>query len=128
MDGVFDLFHAGHLESLERMKQYGSVSIVGVVSDEDAATYKRTPVINERNRVAMIEQCKFVDEVIFPCPLYVTPEFIKKHEIDVVVHGFKDDNDFENQRLFFENVCLTRIPYSNLENTTDIIARIRSCI
>jgi glycerol-3-phosphate cytidylyltransferase-like family protein len=108
------------------MKEYGTVSVVGVVSDEDAASYKRMPVIHEQNRVAMIQQCKLVDEVIFPCPLYVTPEFLKLHQIDVVIHGFRDDADYENQRSFFEQVNLVRIPYSMRDNTTDIIRRTRT--
>lgn len=125
MDGVFDLFHAGHVESLERMKEYGNISVVGVMSDADAASYKRVPVIHEKNRVAMVHQCKYVDEVIFPCPLYVTPAFLNEHDIDVVVHGFSDKADLEKQIKFFEQVNLKTIPYSTRDNTTNIIQRIK---
>ena len=36
----------------------------------------------------IISNIKDVDEVIFPCPMSVTKEFIEKHQIDLVVHGF----------------------------------------
>ena len=50
IDGVFDLFHRGHLESLRKAKEFfsGPVElIVGIISDQDATSYKRKPIYNE---------------------------------------------------------------------------------
>jgi cytidyltransferase-like protein len=52
LDGVFDLFHRGHLESIIKAKNAlndpnNTYLIVGVVSDEGSASYKRNPIINE---------------------------------------------------------------------------------
>ena len=68
VDGVFDLFHRGHLESLRKAKNAlndpeNTLLIVGVVSDEDCKSYKRTPMINEEDRVEIVKNIKFVDEV-----------------------------------------------------------------
>lgn len=125
MDGIFDLFHVGHVEAIKKMKEFGSYIMIGVVSDEDATDYKRSPIINELHRVEMIKQCKYVDEVIFPCPMSVTQEFMKDNHIDVVVHGFKDESDYNKQRDYFKDIDLVIIPYSTLDNTTDIINRIK---
>lgn len=125
MDGIFDLFHVGHVEAIKKMKEFGSYILVGVVSDDDATDYKRSPIINELHRVEMIKQCKYVDEVIFPCPMSVTQEFMKDNNIDVVVHGFKDESDYNKQKDYFKDIDLVIIPYSTLDNTTDIINRIK---
>lgn len=126
MDGIFDLFHVGHLEAIKMMKQFGSHVIIGVVSDEDATEYKRKPIINELHRVEMLKQCKYVDEVIFPCPMTVTNDFLNLYKIDTVVHGFRDESDYQNQKEYFKNVDLQIIPYSTLDNTTNIINRIKN--
>ena len=125
MDGIFDLFHVGHLNAIKQMKELGTHSIIGVVSDADATLYKRKPIIPEEHRVEMVKQCKYVDEVIFPCPMKMTPEFLESNQIDLVVHAFKDDADYAKQNLFFKDIDLCIIPYSSLESTTDIIERVK---
>ena len=131
IDGVFDLFHRGHLESLIKSKNVyndpeNTILIVGVVSDKDCQSYKRLPIINEEDRVELVKNIKTVDEVIFPCPLIVTMDFIKQHNIDLVVHGFSNDSDREKQKPFFENIKshFKEIEYYSKISTTDIIKSI----
>ena len=60
IDGVFDLFHRGHLESLRKAKEFfsGPVElIVGVISDLSATSYKRQPIYNEEDRYMIIKSC-----------------------------------------------------------------------
>lgn len=40
-DGIFDLFHGGHLKHLQEVASKGSKLIVGVMGDADATGYKR---------------------------------------------------------------------------------------
>jgi cytidyltransferase-like protein len=131
IDGVFDLFHRGHLESLIKSKNAynnpeNTTLIVGVVSDKDCESYKRLPIINEIDRIEIIKHIKLVDEVIFPCPLIVTKDFIKQYNIDLVVHGFSNDADREKQKSFFENIKdhFKEIEYYSKISTTDIIKKI----
>ena len=132
MDGVFDLFHRGHLEAIKKVRNdagiYGTV-IIGVVSDMDANSYKRWPIIKEDDRVEIVSNIKDVDEVIFPCPMSVTKEFIDKHQIDLVVHGFADDNDFNKQKEFFKEIIdLGKFKvqeYYKGSSTTEIIKKIK---
>ena len=133
IDGVFDLFHRGHLESLKKAKNIledlnNTLLIVGIVNDEDCVSYKRQPIINEEDRIEIIKNIRIVDEIIFPCPLKVDMDFIKKYNIDIVVHGFSNDEDREKQRLFFaeiiKNGCFKEIEYYSKISTTDIIKKI----
>jgi glycerol-3-phosphate cytidylyltransferase-like family protein len=104
--------------------------VVGLISDNDATSYKRAPIINETNRQLILESCKYVNEIIPNAPLIITKDFINLHKIDLVVHGFADPSDEKNQGEFFrESKELGKfkiIPYSNIESTTAIIKRIRS--
>ena len=133
MDGVFDLFHRGHLEAIKKVRNDAGIDgtvIIGVVSDMDANSYKRWPIIKEDDRVEIISNIKDVDEVIFPCPMSVTKEFIDKHQIDLVVHGFADDNDFNKQKEFFKEIIdLGKFKvqeYYKGSSTTEIIKKIKN--
>ena len=129
MDGVFDLFHRGHLEAIKKCKEYGDTLIIGVVSDELCMSYKRKPIINEEDRVEIIKNIRDVDEVIFPCPLIIDELFIKNNNIDIIIHGFSDENDLEKQKNFFAvPIKLDKfktIKYYDKTSTTDIINNIK---
>jgi cytidyltransferase-like protein len=128
MDGVFDLFHIGHLEAIKKVKEIAGIDgqvIIGIVSDEDVKSYKREPIINENDRVEIIKNLKMVNRVIFPCPMTTTKDFLEKNNIDLVVHGFSDENDWNKQQIYFDQVIklgkFKRIEYTNKCSTTSII-------
>ncbi|CAD5227888.1 unnamed protein product [Bursaphelenchus okinawaensis] len=88
-DGVFDLFHIGHVQQFAQIKQMlpGCYLIVGVVSDSDTLKYKGgKTVISEENRAAMVSQCRYVDEVYLNPPFYPTLEFVNNIKCDLVAH------------------------------------------
>ena len=128
-DGIFDLFHAGHVTTFKYIKNMETdvEVIVGIISDADAESYKRKPIITEQHRQIMLEGCRYVDEVIPNAPLIMNEEFITKNNIDLVVHGFYDPSDAEKQKKFFELPSslgkFKEIPYSYIESTSDIIKR-----
>ncbi len=63
--GVFDLFHIGHLNILERAKQNCDHLIVGVSTDELVMEYKhKKPVICYEERKRIVEAIRYVDEVV----------------------------------------------------------------
>ena len=63
--GVYDMFHIGHLNILRRAKEQCEKLIVGVTTDE--LCYKRKkkyPIINEKERMSIVEAIRYVDKVI----------------------------------------------------------------
>ena len=140
IDGIFDLFHFGHVESFRKCKAVMAADaatpiheddihlVVGVISDRDAASYKRPPIICEEHRIAMVRQSQYVNDVIAKAPLIIDEAFLQKHRIDMVVHGFATDADEAKQAAFFETCKrlgkFRRIDYCTETSTTDIIHRI----
>ena len=84
--GIFDLFHVGHLHALQKAKAYGDCLIVGVSADEDAASYKRTPIIPFEQRIELLQAIRCVDEVVV-CPICIDEAFYKLHRIDLHCQG-----------------------------------------
>lgn len=130
MDGVFDLFHVGHLQAIKQCAKLGSRVILGVTGDVDAAGYKRPPIVPQEERVAIVQALELVDHVVCPCPLIVTKDFMKVQGIDLVVHGFANDADAERQREFFEIPIamgkFQRISYYRGLSTTERIHNIQN--
>ena len=63
--GVYDMFHIGHLNILKRAKEYCEILIVGINSDDLVRKYKhKIPVINEIDRVEIVRNIKQVDQVV----------------------------------------------------------------
>jgi cytidyltransferase-like protein len=63
--GVFDLFHIGHLNILRRSKERCEYLIAGVLTDELAERdKKKKPFISFEERLAIVQQIKYVDRVI----------------------------------------------------------------
>lgn len=84
--GVFDLFHVGHLRSLEKAKSLGSYLIVGISNDGDVANYKRSPIIPFEQRLELVRAIRCVDEAL-ECPLCITEAFYRQHRIDLHCQG-----------------------------------------
>lgn len=62
--GVWDVFHHGHLNILERCRALGQRLIVGVLTDDAAEAYKARPLIPEEERLRIIKSLRIVDDAI----------------------------------------------------------------
>lgn len=87
-DGVFDLFHLGHMKQLEQAKKaFPNVALVcGIPSDVETHKRKGLTVLTDKQRIETLQHCKWVDEVIPNAPWCVTTEFLLEHKIDYVAH------------------------------------------
>ncbi|WBQ02707.1 adenylyltransferase/cytidyltransferase family protein [Kribbella sp. CA-293567] len=65
LSGVFDLFHVGHLDVLERAKEQCDHLVVGVLTDDWAVdAWGARPFVPIVERAQIIEQLRCVDEVV----------------------------------------------------------------
>lgn len=80
-----DIIHPGHLNILHEAQKYGKV-IVGVLTDEAIASYKRLPYLNYEQRSMVVRDLKGVSEVIPQTTLDYRPN-LEKIRPDFVVHG-----------------------------------------
>ncbi len=127
-DGVFDLFHIGHLNMIQAAKEQCEYLIVGVHGDDVVQSYKnRKPIINEKDRSRIIEAIKGVDEVRinrFRDKIKLWEEY----QFDVIFIG--DDwkgterwNHFEKE-LKALSVDVVYVPYTKGISTTEIREKI----
>lgn len=87
-DGVFDLFHLGHMRVLQQAKTgfENTYLIVGVTGDIETHKRKGLTVMSAKERAESLRHCRWVDEVIEDCPWIITVDFLEKHKIDYVAH------------------------------------------
>ena len=131
IDGVFDLIHVAHVNFMRNVKLHAAGELncdvkevrlyVGVVTDEQVESYKRTPIVPHKYRVAMVQQLKCVDAVVSQPPLVLTEEFIELMWIDLVYHGDDMSTQVTADGLGFFDVpirlgIMRTIPY-DCENT-----------
>ena len=87
-DGVFDLFHLGHMKQLEQAKKsFPNVQLVcGIPSDIETHKRKGLTVLTDQQRIETLQHCRWVDEVIPNAPWCVNTDFLLKHKLDYVAH------------------------------------------
>lgn len=85
--GSFDMFHVGHLNIIQKAKQYCDYLIVGVNSNQLMyANKNKYPVVPETERIDIISSIGLVDEAV----LVDTPDKMElhdKHKFDVLFVG-----------------------------------------
>lgn len=85
--GVFDMFHIGHLNILKRAKEQCEFLIVGVTTDQLCISRKKkAPIINELDRIAIVESIKYVDKAVFQETMDKLVA-VKKYNADAVFVG-----------------------------------------
>ena len=121
VDGVFDLLHKGHINMFINTKQHAETEfpntkiniIVGLVTDTDAESYKRTPILTFQERKDMLSACKYIHHVVESPSSHLSEEFIENHNIKLVFHG--NDNLFEDYyRIAIQKGIMKYIPYKRL--------------
>ena len=131
-DGVFDLFHEGHVKHFKKITELypNSYLMVGIYNDKDSTGYKRKPYYDQNKRLKLVSSCKYVDEVTLDYPGIMTEEFMNKNNIDMIVHAFSNINDIEKQKKYFEvPIRLNKmkvIEYNKGVSTTNIIENLNS--
>ena len=126
-----DIIHGGYISIIKKAQALGTL-IVGVLSDEAVASYKRFPLVPESERMVMFENIAGVDKVVLQQTLSYK-ENLLKYKPDIVVHG--DDWCTGFQKPIRDEVVevlksyggeLVEYPYSNDPKYAEIQARTRA--
>ena len=123
--GVFDLFHVGHLNLLERCKEQCERLIVGICDDNYVKNVKKKePVYTEEERLRIIKALKPVDDA-YLVDIETTNDkmlAIQKFGFDVLFSG-DDWKGSERYRITEEQfaeigACIEYLPYTQGVSTT----------
>lgn len=80
-----DIIHGGHIAIIKKAQKLGRL-IIGILSDEAVASYKRLPLVPASERKVMFENIAGVYKVVFQNSLSYA-ENLGKYRPDIVVHG-----------------------------------------
>ena len=85
--GVFDLFHAGHVNLLKNAKSLCDKLIVGVTTDELLLSYKKkNPVIPFGERIEIVSNIDCVD-VVVPQVTMDKYDAWERYKFDIIIVG-----------------------------------------
>ena len=126
-----EYIHSGHIAIIDKARRLGRL-IVGVLSDEAVASFKRFPLIPFGERKALIENIAGVERVVEQKTLSYA-EILRELKPDYVVHGNDWCNGF--QKPIRQEVCevlaeyggrLVEYPYSDCPMYREMDANHRS--
>ncbi len=123
--GVFDMFHIGHLNILRRAKLECDYLIVGITSDELCTSAKgKTPIIPLVERMEIVENIKFVDEVV-PQVTYDKMEAWNNIKFDKMFVGddWKGTEKWNLLETDFKELGVEIVYFSYSNNTSSSILR-----
>lgn len=130
--GVFDLFHVGHLNLLEKCKEQCEYLIVGVCNDDYVKNIKhKDPVINEKDRVRILKALKVVDDAKLVTIEETNDKILalKKFKFDVLFSGddwkgseryIKTEQEFEKMKVSIEY-----LPYTQGVSTSELKTKMK---
>ncbi len=126
-----DVIHGGHIDIIKKAQRLGKL-IIGVLSDEAVASYKRFPLVPYADRKAMLENIAGVYHVMEQKQLSYRENLEKLHP-DYVVHGDdwvagfqKPIRDEVNEVLASYGGKLIEFPYSKDERYKYLETRTRA--
>lgn len=127
VQGTFDMFHIGHLNLLQRAKEYCDILYVGVVSDDYSKDMKGIkPYIACDERVAIVSAINVVDKV-FVIDYTDRPviEFWEKNKFDCFFSGDDHKNGEFMQALKDKGIDYMFFPYTQHISSTKVKEQMR---
>lgn len=90
--GSWDMFHAGHIEALEKAKKLGTYVIVGIHNDQVVNKLQgmNLPIMSLHERTLSVLGCKWVDDVLIDAPYVITQEMMSSLRISIVAQSFPE--------------------------------------
>ena len=130
--GVFDMFHIGHLNLINKAKENCETLIVGVNSDRLAEAYKKKiPVIREEDRAEIVRNLKAVDGCFIVDTLDKEVVY-KEHPFDAVFIGDdwkgNDRWDQTEKQLAKYGVKVVYLPHTPNVSSTDLRGEVSNSV
>lgn len=125
--GVYDMFHIGHLNVIQRAKAQCDFLIVGVTTDELCFKRKnKYPIICEADRMAIVKEMRCVDEVV-PQEDMDKLAAVKKFHADAVFVGsdWKGTDAWNKYEKEFAEVGCTVVYLDHTDGISSTILRDR---
>jgi len=126
-----DLVHQGHVNIIAEGHKLGKV-IIGLLTDEAIASYKRLPLIAFNERKIIVENLKGVEKVVPQATLDYVPN-LKELKPDYVVHGddWKTGVQKEVRQRVLDTLAewggeLVEPRYTEGVSSTDLIAAVKA--
>lgn len=128
-NGHFDLFHAGHLDYLEKARQLGDALFVGVNDDEATRRLKGPgrPLIPAVERARLLAALEIIDgAIVFPGDTAI--DLIQKLAPDVYAKGGDYHHKVLPEREVVESLGgqVILIDFVPKHSTSDLLARIKA--
>lgn len=130
--GVFDFFHIGHLNLLERCKEMCDYLIVGVCDDDYVRHVKgKEPVMLDEQRVRILNAVKPVDEAVLVDVETTNDKMLalEKFHFDVLFSGddWKGSERYAKTEAAFADlgVAIEYFPYTQGISTTQLKTSVR---
>ena len=126
-----EYIHSGHVAIIKKARRLGRL-IIGILSDEAVASFKRFPLVPFEERKALVENMAGVEQVVTQDTLSYA-SVLRELKPDYVVHG--DDWKEGFQKPIRQEVCevlaeyggkLVEYPYSNSPKYKELDANHRS--
>ncbi len=130
VNGVFDLFHVGHVRLLKRAKEMFKEVVVAIDSDQLVMQEKRKPIFSQEERLEIIKACRYVDDALIVDRSWgphayeeaAVNDFMEKYKIDAV---FVAADDPEYVKYWFGHLYrqgkVVVVPRTQGISTTQVI-------
>ena len=130
VNGVFDLFHVGHVRLLKRAKEMFREVVVAIDSDELVMQEKRKPIFSQEERLEIIKACRYVDDALIVDRSWgphayeesAVNDFMEKYKIDA---AFVAADDEEYVKYWFGHLFRQKkvviVPRTQGISTTQVI-------
>jgi cytidyltransferase-like protein len=123
LPGVFDLFHVGHKNIIDRALQQCDSLVIGIHTDQFVTEYKRCPVQNQNERLDILRSV--YGFVYYEIVGNSHTEIINKYGITHVFHGSDWElESYKRQIRYYEDkltVEIVILPYTDSISTTQIL-------
>ena len=128
-NGCFDLIHVGHIKCLEKARQFGTLLVVAINSDNSIKRLKgeKRPINTLKDRLKILSALESVDYIV-PFETDTPLDLIKTLNPDIVVKGgdYTEQDIVGHEFIRTNNGVIKIVPFIGKYSSTSLIEKITS--